>query len=383
MARVNSRPRRGRTVREATPAAPTVSDVALQAAATRLRSLFNQAPATGTGPDDEMKKIIAARDTVVPRYQAIFARERLNGLTADDVRSFLHFKNNQHWMALQRLGPAITADMKRLRDALRVLFDDERTIVDRLNYLVPPRGAAYVPRLSRAVLTPMLLIAYPDRYGVWNQVSEAGLRELDVWPHMDRNLPFGEKYATVNSVIVALAKATGVDLWTLDSLFWRVQQPTEPDDPDEGGGGGGGVAGPVRFGLERHLHEFLWENWPNTDLGRDWALYEENGEEVGYEYVCDVGRIDLLARHRKRSEWLVIELKRNQSSDTTVGQVLRYMGWVRRRLAKPGDKVRGLIIAHQADSSIQYALDSAPDVALNLYEVEFRLRAPEPGVDGT
>jgi hypothetical protein len=111
--------------------------------------------------------------------------------------------------------------------------------------------------------------------------------------------------------------------------------------------------------------------------------YEENGEEVGYEYVCEVGRIDLLARHRKRSEWLVIELKRNQSSDTTVGQVLRYMGWVRRQLAKPGDKVRGLIIAHQADSSIQYALDSAPDVALNLYEVEFRLRAREPGVDGT
>lgn len=380
MARVPERSRRS-TARKAAPRVPPVNETVIQAAAARLRAFVKASSTPDTAPGEETRKIIAARDTVIPRYQAIFAPERLNALTADDFRSFLSFKNNQHWMALQRLGPAITADMKRLRSALRVLFDEQQPIVERLNYLVPPQGPAYVPRLNRAVLTPLLLVAHPDRYGVWNQVSEAGLRELGVWPDMDRNLPFGEKYVTVNSVIVALAEATGVDLWTLDSLFWRVQQATP--EPVEGGGdgaegGGDGVSGPVRFGLERHLHEFLWENWPNTDLGREWALHEENGEEVGYEYVCDVGRIDLLARHCTAAEWLVIELKRGQSSDTTVGQVLRYMGWVRRRLAKPGEKVRGLIIAHQADLSIQYALDSIPDVELKLYEVEFRLRDADP-----
>src|SRR5262249_35976603 len=34
-----------------------------------------------------------------------------------------------------------------------------------------------------------------------------------------------------------------------------------------------------------------------------------------------------------RGRWLVIELKREQSTGQTVGQLLRYVGWVRRHLA--------------------------------------------------
>ena len=28
-----------------------------------------------------------------------------------------------------------------------------------------------------------------------------------------------------------------------------------------------------RFGLERHLQEFLRDNWDHTELGSDWKLY--------------------------------------------------------------------------------------------------------------
>jgi hypothetical protein len=37
--------------------------------------------------------------------------------------------------------------------------------------------------------------------------------------------------------------------------------------------------------------------------------------------------------------------------------------------------VEGLVIAHEADESIRYALSALPSVRLQLYEVEFRLRA--------
>jgi len=37
--------------------------------------------------------------------------------------------------------------------------------------------------------------------------------------------------------------------------------------------------------------------------------------------------------------WLVVEHKRNQTSDQTVGQLLRYIGWVKRHLAEDGDVV--------------------------------------------
>ena len=84
--------------------------------------------------------------------------------------------------------------------------------------------------------------------------------------------------------------------------------------------------------------------------------------------------IDLLARHKKEPKWLVVELKRGQSSDQTVGQVLRYMGWVRENLASPEEKVQGLIISHSEDKKIRYALKHTSNVELNLYEVDFNLK---------
>jgi hypothetical protein len=100
------------------------------------------------------------------------------------------------------------------------------------------------------------------------------------------------------------------------------------------------------------------------------------GEIVGYEYQTSIGRIDLLARHTQDPCWLVIELKRGQTSDETVGQVLRYMGWVREKLASPGDEVHGLIIAHEPDERLHYALLSSDKIELLLYDVAFHLHKP-------
>ena len=51
----------------------------------------------------------------------------------------------------------------------------------------------------------------------------------------------------------------------------------------------------TKFGLERTLHDFLKENWNNTELGQEWDIYSEPGDqEAGYEYSCAAGRIDIL-----------------------------------------------------------------------------------------
>lgn len=50
------------------------------------------------------------------------------------------------------------------------------------------------------------------------------------------------------------------------------------------------------------------------------------------------------------------------------------MGWVKEHLAEGEDTVQGLVIAHEADESIRYALAAVPNVELQLYEVEFRLK---------
>jgi len=319
-----------------------------------------------------------ARDEVLPRYQALFARDKLPELTAEQFRSFLSFKNNRHWKALDRLGPAICEDMPRLRKALDLLLDESKPIRARLNQLIPRRAQAYVPRLGKAVLTPILLISYPTKYGVWNQVSEGAMKTLKIWPDPEAGEGLGDRYEKVNSVLLDTSRELGVDLWTLDALWWRVENEIDT------AGGPGPILGPgpdgdaeQRFGLERHLQEFLRDNWEKTTLSKDWKLYEEDGEQVGFEYRTEIGRIDLLAKHKSEPRWLVIELKRDQSSDHTVGQALRYMGWVKRRLAKAGESVEGLVIARTADEALSYALYAAPTVGLNLYEVQFRLLAPK------
>ena len=75
-------------------------------------------------------------------------------------------------------------------------------------------------------------------------------------------------------------------------------------------------------------------------------------------------------------KWLVIELKRDQPSDKTIGQVLRYMGWVEEHLAGPGETVEGLVIAREQDERLRYALRHTRDVRLKLYQVKFEVGDP-------
>lgn len=69
-----------------------------------------------------------------------------------------------------------------------------------------------------------------------------------------------------------------------------------------------------------------------------------------------MGRIDLLAKHRRAPKWLVVELKSNRTSDQTVGQILRYTGWVLENLAAPGEEVTGMIVAQDTDEHLRYAV---------------------------
>ncbi len=232
-----------------------------------------------------------------------------------------------------------------------------------------------VKGMGKAIVTAILQVAYPDKYGVWNSTSETGMKMLDLWPQFDRGTTMGVRYARINRILLSLAEDLQVSLWTLDTLWWLLA-----DDTGDGDGTGeiqpSGVerARTLGFSLERHLHEFLRDNWDDTDLGKEWDLYSEPGdEEAGYEYPCGVGQIDLLAKHRSEPRWLVLELKRGQTSDSTVGQIMRYIGWVENHVATEEEDVEGIIIARQADKKLRYALATLPSVSLQLYEVDFRL----------
>ena len=93
----------------------------------------------------------------------------------------------------------------------------------------------------------------------------------------------------------------------------------------------------------------------------------------------EIGELDFLAKHKTDPKWLVIELKRNQTSDETVGQILRYMGWVKENRANNKEMVKGIIIAASADDRIRYALLCTPDIRLQIYHLkDGKLKLEEP-----
>lgn len=127
------------------------------------------------------------------------------------------------------------------------------------------------------------------------------------------------------------------------------------------------------FAMEKHLEDFLVKNWAQTELGRDYDIYTEDGEPVGQQYPTDTGPMDLLAVKKDKSELVVVELKKGKASDVVVGQVLRYMGFVKEDLAEPNQAVRGVIIALEDDLRIRRALAVTPHIEFFRYQISFKL----------
>mgnify|MGYP000243905519 CR=1 FL=1 len=127
------------------------------------------------------------------------------------------------------------------------------------------------------------------------------------------------------------------------------------------------------FYMEKQLEDFIVENWENTDFGKTLDLIYEDGDLISQQYRTDVGPIDILAKRKDGRGYTVIELKKNQTSDDTIGQVLRYMGWVKQELQP--EIVEGLVVAGKYDKRLHYAASMAPNVDVFVYEVSFNLKA--------
>ena len=133
------------------------------------------------------------------------------------------------------------------------------------------------------------------------------------------------------------------------------------------------IEDPLAFAMEKHLEDFLVRNWSQTELSRDFTIYEEDGELVGQQYATDAGPIDILAVSHDRKRLLVVELKRGRATDVVVGQTLRYMGYVTEQIAEAGQAVEGAIIALEDDPKLRWALVAVPAVSFYRYQVSFRL----------
>ena len=147
-----------------------------------------------------------------------------------------------------------------------------------------------------------------------------------------------------------------------------LAEETRDDDPDDPADDNEESA----FALEEHLEDFMEANWGAIDFGRGLRIWTDDEDEWGRQYGTEVGIIDFLCEDEAANELVVVELKRGKSSDRVVGQILRYMGWVREHLAE-GRGVSGIIITHEYDDRVRYAVAELPNVEAWTYSVSFTL----------
>lgn len=325
---------------------------------------------------------IESGEKTLDKYGQIFNRANLDELTKEDFKSFLLIKNNLHWEGIHRQGNLITSDMEKLKGFLKLLLDENIPIKERLQKLFDKKGNYSIKGLGKAVVTPIMLIVYPDKYGVWNSRSEAALTKLNLFPRFTSGDSFAGKYLKINSVLLELASKYQISLWNLDGVLgeisgfgpWLEQSSYDKTDEEEveREAKEHGIEDVTNFGMERQLEDFLIANWDKTIFGKDYDLIYDEGDLLSQQYQTSIGPIDILAKAKDGNGYLVVELKKGRPSDAVVGQILRYMSWTRENLAQ-NQSVKGAIIILEADDRLRYSLKSLNGISLYTYRVDFTL----------
>jgi len=276
----------------------------------------------------------------------------------------------------------IIRDKKRFRETILYLLDENVDVKERIDQVL---GGKYrIKGFGRAILTSFLMDYNLDKYCLWNNKTEMGFSVIE-WKIYESKDSRGTAYLKVLKALQKIRDLRPEFSLTFDDVDLFLHTISAEDDGKEAVGAisedeeilkpiikeRGRIPEKVesmKFTMERNLEEFIEANF-NKIFGVKLKLYQDE-ENTGRQYQTPIGKIDLLAIDKEKKEFLVIELKKDKSSDPVVGQVLRYMGWVKEKLAKDYN-VKGIIIVKEKDEKLGYALKVMPNVSLFVYKVSF------------
>jgi restriction system protein len=125
----------------------------------------------------------------------------------------------------------------------------------------------------------------------------------------------------------------------------------------------------IQFQAEMELEDFLEQHWSKTSFAYD---YDFVARQMSLD---DAGRLDILAKSKDGTEYLIIELKLGRASDKVVGQLQAYMGYfLTSGYCSNGERVRGVIVGSSEDPKIRHALKVTNNIEFYVYEMQFNLK---------
>jgi hypothetical protein len=242
----------------------------------------------------------------------------------------------------------------------------------------------------------MSLYEKPVRLLFRDMISELGVKPGDVitreavYDWFNDNYP-KVKDATISAHLLKMStnapsriyynvNVNGDDdlLYQIDSQRFRLFDPTSDQTPiydklNGDGDGDGGVIEGSEFAYERDLQNFLAKNL--SLISPNLSLYEEEGIS-GVEFPVGNRRIDILAVD-DNLDYVVIELKVSKGYDRVVGQLLRYISWIRKYHAEPNQNVRGVIVAREISEDLLLACSETRNIELYEYGLSINLEKVE------
>lgn len=142
----------------------------------------------------------------------------------EDYRQFLYFRNNISWTTLYRTGLKALEEPERLWDLVTFIQDESIDIKKRISNGL--QGNLHLEGIGKNILTALLHVFHPDKYGVWNNRTQDTLEIIRRTP--SKGYDIGTKYEAINKRLLQLCHELDTDLTTVDGLMWYISKRTKP-----------------------------------------------------------------------------------------------------------------------------------------------------------
>lgn len=158
---------------------------------------------------------------VIAKFGKIFHPNNLDNLTADEFRSFYSFTQNRHWHGLERTA-GLAKDFSKIKKTLKILLDETIPIKERIRRIRDKKSPDFQEGFGFASYTPILLMVYPTKYCVINEIVKEALERTGLYRDFDKEEWI--VYDEVNKLVVEFAQKNNLSLWKIDSLWSRLSE---------------------------------------------------------------------------------------------------------------------------------------------------------------
>lgn len=172
---------------------------------------------------------LSDRKEAYKEFQSRFSKQEIvspNALSKT-YRDFLSFRKNKSWTALQRFGIKALKHLDELRELIIFLQNESILIQERINKSLGEDY--YVEGIGIGILTGLLHMFNPTKYGVWNSRTIDALEKMKRKPELTSDT--GHSYLLVNKELQKLATELKTDLTTIDGLMWYVSKRIDLPKP--------------------------------------------------------------------------------------------------------------------------------------------------------